>query len=351
MSTSSTWSEPESERPNPLTALWRGSSAPSMFEWFFVISGGLVIALPFVFWMGEQALGRADVIRWYFWMNALISSPHVYGTYVRFQRKVNERKVSWWCGFPMYFAIVAALSAVSMSGYFIEVVTAINVWQSYHYLRQIYGVGCLYGRQKECDEKSRKLRFWGYHLVFPALILGRWDTIYQVWGGQTYTFIPVDFSANLMRFMWIIAAIGFYLAMINELRLMIKNKRDYRLLGMINYIVSLAIHTFGFVLVAYYQRGFFAVTIFHAVQYLALVWITERRKAESDGKKWVLKTPNIVGFGMFWLFLFVLGYGFDHNVTTILSSYWAQATTILLIAVSAHHYTIDGFLWRRSVGH
>jgi hypothetical protein len=126
---------------NRLTSLWSGPFAPSAFEWFFVVSGGMALALPLVLWLGETGLSRSDTIRWYFWINALISSPHVYSTYVRLHRKTREGKVTWWLGFPTYFAIAGLLAVVSWQGFFIEAMTAVNVWQSYHYVRQVYGVG------------------------------------------------------------------------------------------------------------------------------------------------------------------------------------------------------------------
>ena len=179
-----------------------------LFDWLFVITGGLVFALPFVFIMGEQRLSRGDTIRWYFWVNALISSPHVYGTYVRLQRKINEKKISLHLGFPAYFVIVGLMYVAAHFNYLIEAMTIINVWQSFHYLRQTYGVGCLYGLRNKMDKTMIKLRYWAYHLAMPALIFGRWDTIYQAWGGKTYTFRPVHFGEHFMTAMWGIAAIG-----------------------------------------------------------------------------------------------------------------------------------------------
>jgi hypothetical protein len=60
--------------------------------------------------------------------------------------------------------------------------------------------------------------------------------------------------------------------------------------------------------------------------------------------------PNLAGFSIFWLFLFALGYGYEQKLTVALTSYWTQASAILLGAISAHHYTVDTFIWRRKVG-
>ena len=73
----------------PPTSIQVRRITPPLFDWFSIITGGLLFALPFVLMMGEERLSRGDTIRWYFWMNALISSPHVYATYVRLQRKIK----------------------------------------------------------------------------------------------------------------------------------------------------------------------------------------------------------------------------------------------------------------------
>ena len=322
----------------------------ALFDWIFVITGGLVFALPFVLLMGEEGLGRSDVVRWYFWINALISSPHVYATYVRLNRKINEGKVHFTVGLPGYFLLVGVLFYASHIGYFIEAMTAVNVWQSFHYLRQVYGVGRLFDGNKNMTSFDRKIRYWSYHLPMPALILGRWDMLYEVWKGQTQAFKPFDFSDQLMTVLWIIAATGVTIGLAGEIKTYIKNKHSYSPANLFNYFVYMGIHIYGFVTISHYQRGFFAITIFHAIQYLGLVWQQERKVAVMKRKKWIPEIPNIIGFTCFWIVLFLLGYGYEQKVTVALNSYWMQASTMLLAAVSAHHYTVDTFIWRRKAG-
>ena len=53
------------------------------FEWMFVVLGGLPLYLPILLLLGERGLSSNDPIYWYFWVNAAISSPHVWSTYAR----------------------------------------------------------------------------------------------------------------------------------------------------------------------------------------------------------------------------------------------------------------------------
>jgi len=324
--------------------------APTSFEWFFIITGGLVVALPFVLSMGEKALFAQSPISWYLWVSALVSSPHVYATYVRLQRKINEGKAHWVTGFPLYFATVGTLAAATIAGFFVEIMTLINVWQSFHYVRQTYGVGCLYGRQVKFDQFDRRLRWWAYHLWFPALILGRWDTIYTAWQGKTYTFIPMYFSPVVMTILWSVAGIGALIALCAEIRLICKNGRNYVAVGFVSYVICMGIHTYGFCIPSHFQRGFLAVTIFHACQYIALVWWLERSQAIERGYRWVEKIPNFIGFILFWTVLYFIGFGYEGKFSVAMNAFWIPASAVLLSSISAHHYTVDTFLWRRSAG-
>ena len=333
------------------TAAAAGAIAlPTWFEWLFIITGGLFVALPFVLAMGEKALFAQAPIHWYLWVSALVSSPHVYATYVRLQRKIVEGKAHWLTGFPLYFGTVGTLAAASLAGFFVEVMTFINVWQSYHYVRQTYGVGCLYGRQARFDRHDHRLRWWAYHLWFPALILGRWDTIYTAWHGKTYTFIPMYFSPVVMTVLWSVAGIGVLVALCAEVRLLRNNGRNYTAVGCLNYATCMGIHGYGFCVASHFQRGFLAVTIFHACQYIALVWWRERSQAIERGYRWIEKIPNLVGFVLFWTVLYFVGLGYESKFSVAMNVFWIQASAVLLSAISAHHYTVDTFLWRRTAG-
>lgn len=353
MSTSIETVEQLLDRPESASAQShvRSIQAPSSFEWLFVLTGGLAFALPLLFWVGEQSLGQEELIHWYFWIGSIVSAPHVYATYVRLHRKIQDGSVAWWMGFPWYFAWAALLVVSLWAGFYVQVLTAINVWQSWHYLRQTYGVSCLYGQQTNMDNLDRRIRYWAYHFTFPWLIIGRWDMLYTIWNGKTSdAIIPVDFGVTVMYPLGLVALAGIYLAVVGEIRLIIKNKWNYRPIGLLCYAICIGIHWYGFLIPSHYQRGFFAVTIFHAIQYMALIWHFERQTAIESGNKIAISIPTLVGFMAFWGLLYLVGCGFEQQFLPFVSHWWADASTILLAAISAHHYSVDTFIWRRNVG-
>lgn len=341
------------EDPNAIEsrAISKTIHSPTSFEWLFVITGSIAFVLPILLWMGEQTLGSESPIYWYFWMGSLVSAPHVYATYVRLYRKIRDKSVSMWIGFPAYFGCVGVLFIALYAGFYVEALTAVNVWQSWHYLRQTYGVSCLYGNQTSFDEVDRRIRYWAYHLVFPWLIFGRWDMLHTIWNGQSSdAIIPVSFGPAVMYPLSLIAMAGFYLAIVGEVRLIANNKANYRPIGLFCFVTCMLVHWYGFMVPEHYQRGFFAVSIFHAVQYMALVWHFEHQTAKEKGNRIAIAVTPLVGFLVFWLMLYLVGYEFEQQFLPFLGSFWLDASTILFAAISAHHYSVDTFIWRRNVG-
>jgi hypothetical protein len=321
------------------------------FEWMFVLTGGLAIALPILFYLGETRLGSSNEILWYFWINTIVSSPHVYATFVRLQRKISTGKTSWWLGWPLYLAMVFGLGLLTFTGFFVEAMTAVNVWQSWHYVRQTYGISCLYGTQDQFTDSDRRLRWWAYHLVFPLLIFGRMDQLYTVWAGASSPHI-IPFAIGIwMSPLWFLAYAGIYIAIMAEVRLYLRNRQNYNPMGLICYLLCIGVHYYGFMVESHYQRGFFAVTIFHATQYLALVWFMERKTAPQSARMWLQRVPNLLGFMLFWAVLYLIAYGYEQNLVTWVSNVsWPQFGTVLMAGISVHHYIVDSFIWRRSVG-
>jgi hypothetical protein len=110
------------------------------------------------------------------------------------------------------------------------------------------------------------------------------------------------------------------------------------------------VHAFGFLSVRFYQRGFFAVTIFHAVQYLALVWTMEKARAGGIERRLLDAVPSVVSFPLFWAAFFLGGYVLENVVFAGGNRVWSSLAAVGLAAVSAHHYGVDTVMWRRKAG-
>ena len=325
----------------------------SRFDVFFIVFGALPLFLPFIWYLGEQGLSSTTPFAWYFWMSSTVSAPHVYGSYIRVHRKIQEHKIHAFWGLPCYALVAGLLAFAAFKGKFVEAATAINVWQSYHYLRQVYGVSRFIVRADSEPDLVRKLSFNAYHLAMPLFILGRWDTLFTVWGGKaSSTIIPVRMPDNVMFICWILAAAGIVCAIACELVRLYKSEKAFNVLPLLNVIVFYVLHWYGFLSVTYFQQGFFAVTCFHAVQYMSINWLMESKRTGDNTltARIMRKFPVRFSFVLFWLSIFFLGFVWESWLSPITNQLWAKMSMILLMAVSAHHYTVDTRIWRKQAG-
>ncbi len=322
----------------------------SALEWQLIIFGGMVFLLPVIMLMGENTLWSKNPIEWAFWANAAFSAPHVYATWVRLERKIGEGLIPRLYGAPLYLAVAAVIGLAITGKHYLEVMTAVNVWQSFHYARQVYGVGRFYTDRRQETELGRRLMFWSYHFAMPLFVLGRWSMLYTAWHGKpSDVIIPVHVPDPIMSLFWILAGIGLCLGLIAEFMKL----RDpiYNPVCLVNLLVYFAIHWFGFLSIEFYMRGFIAITIYHAVQYLGIVWLNERKeriKAAPLLGLWSGVSPGL-SICCFWLVLFVSGFLFEQKILLSLNLFWASVATMLLSAISAHHYAVDTVLWRAKV--
>ena len=141
----------------------------------------------------------------------------------------------------------------------------------------------------------------------------------------------------VMNACWAGLVVAAILAVMVELRKWQRQKKSYRFEGLAIIAVFFFIHMYGFLSITHFQRGFTAVTIFHAVQYLGLIWWLERESAVSRFKKWP--------FFVFWGVLFTLGMIWEKGI-----GYFPSVAGAFLGGISMHHYLVDTVLWRRSVG-
>lgn len=329
----------------------------SMFDVLFIILGGLPFYMPFFLWVGEYRVAQHIPIDWALWGNQIVSLPHVFATYARLTRKIEEKKVSYWVGWPAWTAILILLIGTSFytfNGYkvVLYVLTAVNVWQSYHYLRQVYGISRYLGRDYAQTEMERTLLFWAYHGAMPLFVFGRWNTINILWHGKASdAIIPVGFPAPFMTVCWALAGIAVAMGIAAEV-LRYKRSTTYNCTNVLTLGTYYVMHWYGFVSITYNAIGFLAITVWHAVQYLGMVWKLEDRQNCSRmlGTKVLKLVPSGLSFLLFGVFLYITGDFIENHIFTIGNIYFPQFAAMCLSTISAHHYLSDTFIWGRKAG-
>ncbi len=336
-------------RWNSLPKLSFGST--TYFQLFWVMLGGLPLYLPLFMIGGETACSSPF---WLLWTNQLISMPHTWATYARLTRKISEKKVHWLFGWPAYTVILAFLILATVKGFFLQAFTAVNLWQSYHYLRQVYGVGRFYARSEADTALSNKYSFFAYHLAIPLFLLGRWNLLFTVWGGKSSEYIiPMHIPDPIMIICWIMAGCGLALGLQSEVLKFKNSKSEYNCTALLNLIIYYAIHWFGFLSIEFYSRGFLTITAFHAFQYLSIVYLLERQQESSvkfPTKRFLDIVPAGFAFVAFCIALFLIGQGTHDYIFSFPNQWWAQFSAVCLSTMSVHHYLVDTVLWRRKAG-
>lgn len=322
------------------------------FDVLFVILGGLPLYLPLMWYVGESSFAQSVPFDWLFWGNQLVSMPHVWATYARLNRKIIEKKVHPLYGWPAYAIILATLAYATTQGFVLYVLTAVNVWQSYHYLRQTYGVSRFFARPEGETELERKLSFWAYHAAMPVLVLGRWNMLYIFWQGKpSDAIIPVSIPFPLLAFLGVVAAAGLGAGIYAEI-LKFKRMPKYDCSGFLNLVTYLGIHWYGFLCMQFYYMGFLAVTLFHAIQYLAIAWRLEEKQQSSRAiqTKFLQMVPPSLSFVVFVGMLYLCGDFMQTHVFSIGDRFWPHFAATALSTISAHHYLVDTVLWNKKAG-
>jgi hypothetical protein len=180
--------------------------------------------------------------------------------------------------------------------------------------------------------------------------------------------IPVSFSGVFLDACWGLFFAGIGLSLLGEARkISRRGLRSYNPIGLATIAAYFAVHAYGFLSVSHYQRGFFAVTIYHGMQYLALLWLLEKEvssRSQTAGQSSFSGVASALAaisqraglfvrrfpFLFFWGFIFAASLGWERYLSVRANTIWPMFSLVMLSAVSAHHYVVDTVLWRTSAG-
>lgn len=252
--------------------------------------------------------------------------------------------------YPVRFLVVPPLLWAAIVGSTTIAITAtviVTFWDVWHSGAQTFGFARIYDRNAgNPPELGRRLDYWLNQLLYAGPVLAGATMMAHVEVFESYDDIGATFFASVparasaaSRAMTIAIVAGgtlfvaVYLACYAQLR-----RRGYRVPLLKVYLLATtglcSIYTWGF---NTWGEAFFIMNLFHAVQYLALVWAMEKRtlaRRFGDGRVG-LRMAALVFFGTVTLY----GVGaelFDPGITTL----WA-----LTIVVSLMHFWWDGFIW------
>ena len=260
-------------------------------------------------------------------------------------RDVFRRHPVRFCAVP----IALYVAIVSSDWVLISVSVLATFWDVYHSSLQTFGFARIYDRNAGNDPQLGRRLDWGLNLlcyagpiVAGATMLDHFEDFesFEDVGATLLARVPVLMTGYQRTLAWALLLGGSVFLLCYVIAYWRMARRGYRVSVLKVYLLvstgACSIYTWGF---NAWGEAFFIMNVFHAVQYLALVWNSEgRRLGTSLGlHRW--RGGMWLGWALF--LALTLGYGvFAQWAGGGLRSVWA-----VTLVVSILHFWYDGFIW------
>jgi hypothetical protein len=253
---------------------------------------------------------------------------------------------------PLRFTVVPVVLLVAMTTspwFAVFISVAATWWDVYHSCLQTFGIGRIYDMRQANDlTKGRQLDRWLNLLLYLGPILAGATLMdhvndFEEFRGVDSVFfaaIPAFVESNRRYLTWGTLGLG--------IPFLIYYVYAYARLHQQGYAVSyqkvallvttglVSIYTWGF---NTFGEAFFIMNFFHAWQYFALVWWSEKKnlqqRAHLQNRAW----GKLIVLSVFLLIAF--GYGFWAETLHAASPVFFN----LIIVIAIMHFWYDGFIW------
>jgi hypothetical protein len=317
------------------------------YDWAFFLAPPLVALLVGILISGtgfseDVFLVGAEEETWAGLLLGTIIHAHLVAVFVRSHANGDIRRRH-----PIRFLVVPVLLWIALIASDLALALAIvvaSVWDVYHSGAQTFGLGRIYDRNLgNPPELGRRLDFWLNQLLYAGPILGgitlvdQLDSLHELesFGGAFFHEAPAAASGFQRTLAWIVLVAGALFLAVYVLVYAHYRKRGYKVSPLKLFLVvstgACSIYTWGF---NSWGEAFFIMNLFHAVQYLALVWAMESKTLEKRYR-----------WGRPWLLAAYLGTLLLYGVGAELVDADVRVVVALTLVVSLMHFWYDGFIW------
>lgn len=316
-----------------------------VFDYLF-IGGGLSLVLTGVV-LADRRQGDIVDQAALPWFMLFSNSAHFASSTIRLYTKPGTYQALPFLTMAFPLVVLATLvTCLSLAGSVGPHLQALYLtWSPYHYAAQAYGLAVVYAYRSGCQilPGDKKLLFWisllpffyafvadrgsGLHWILPERVLAhpQFDAVHLL----LVRVLPwISFAAAFALFIKIAGSASGPMPVISIL-ILVANTAWWCLLP---------------------QHAFVWATIFHGIQYLAIVTIFHVRDqiARPDNRRgrayhvaWFYGAALLLGYGLFsclpWGFV-AAGFGM------------AESIVLVVAAINIHHFIVDGFIWRLKKG-
>ncbi len=254
--------------------------------------------------------------------------------------------------YPIRFVVVPIalwIGVVSSVWLAVTATVVATFWDVWHSGAQTFGFARMYDRNAGiAPHVGRRLDLWMNQLLYAGPILAgvtladhmvQFES-YEAVGATLLTSVPAYADTHQRYLTWTVLAVGTVFILYYAYAHWRLYRAGYRFSPLKLFLVSTtglcSIYTWGF---NSWGEAFFIMNLFHAVQYLALVWATERRRMMQQlgatERRYGAQATAAAYLGA------VFAYGFAAEAFgAAAGGLWA-----LTIVVSLMHFWYDGFIW------
>ena len=322
------------------------------YDWAFFLAPPLVSLLAGILISGSDfstsvvRLGGEDTTGAAIALGVII---HAHLVAVLFRSHGNLSIFRRW---PARFVVVPALLWLAVWSFEWAAVTATvlaTFWDVWHSGAQTFGLARIYDRNMgSAPEINRDLDFWANQLLYAGPILAGVTLIDHLealeefgdLGATFFTAGPAQVAEQQRWLTWLVLGGGtLFLAYYVWAHLRLR-ARGYSPSPMKTWLIAstgaCSIYSWGF---NTWGEAFFIMNLFHAVQYLALVWSAERERISLRLRMGSQKVSRWLALAFF--LSSVLAYGVAAQIASeSLHALWA-----LTLVISLMHFWYDGFIW------
>ncbi|MEE2665590.1 MAG: hypothetical protein VX681_15850 [Myxococcota bacterium] len=306
-----------------------------------LIGGGLsVVAIPLL-----SSAPAMSVIDLGLLSAALLAanSAHFAASTVRLYTKPGALR-DWpfvTCGLPL--AVLATLTlCIAFSDRLGPHLYALAfTWSPFHYAAQAYGLSTMY-----CSRSGYRLEPRDRHLLYAACLLPFAYSFSSAAGVGLEWFVSADWLASPavapIRGAWVAALGVLTLAAPAALFTRLRSSNG----AAPPWIVSVLILSNGLWWVIFpYFSAFAWATVFHGVQYLAIVFVFHARERRAAGS--VASGPLLAL--RFYASCLALAYALFHALPigyTALGFGYSESVLLVVAMINIHHFIVDRYIWR-----
>jgi len=215
-------------------------------------------------------------------------------------------------------------------------------WSPYHYAAQAYGLAVMYCYRSGCRLQTgdKSLLFWISMLPFLYAFL-KGNSVGLDWLVPAGLLRQPQVHAVRMALSALVMVLAFVAPVLYFVRTWRVNGSPLPLISML-----LLFSNGIWWLVLVYVDAFIWATIFHGIQYLAIVILFHLKDQMARPGNRHGAAYHVVGF---YVMSLLLGYGlFNVLPLTFIFAGFGKLESVLLVAavINIHHFIVDGYIWR-----